>query len=306
MSSNRHSIYLLFLVLLVVAVIILTLFSFPDKNLHIIACDVGQGDAILVIHEKTQILFDGGPGRKVLDCLGRHMPFWDRHIEVVIITHPEKDHYGGIIDVVENYNVGTILTSGFDSISPEWGVLEQEVGGKGIRVVQAKSGQMIGKGLMQLDIVYPDTQIIGQEVSKFSSIKQSNESNVLGSFTGGESLNNLSLVVILKFGEFEALLTGDIEDTASDKVAEILKERKIDFEYIKVPHHGSKNGLSQNLLDAIHAEISTISSGKNNSYGHPHDEVLKMLNNEKIYILRTDQIGDIEVVTDGNSYRIED
>ena len=76
-----------------------------DINLQIIACDVGQGDAILIQKNTTQVLIDGGPNQSVLNCLGRHLPFWDKQIELVILTHPQEDHYAGLIDVFKTYKI---------------------------------------------------------------------------------------------------------------------------------------------------------------------------------------------------------
>src|SRR3989344_2631863 len=102
-------------ILVLITITVWTAVFSVDNKLHIVACDVGQGDAILIQKNTTQILIDGGPNQKVLDCLGRHMPFWDRTIEFVILTHPELDHYGGLIDVVKTYNIKTYAHNGTTS-----------------------------------------------------------------------------------------------------------------------------------------------------------------------------------------------
>ena len=86
-------------------------FSASDEKLHLIACDVGQEDAILVVYKGNQILIDGGPDRRVLDCLVKYIPFWDKKIELVILTHPQDDHYGGLIEVFRSYEVGTFVAN---------------------------------------------------------------------------------------------------------------------------------------------------------------------------------------------------
>src|SRR3989337_1643687 len=96
-SSKRLFSILIF----VLATVWIIAYQYPDNNLHLIACDVGQGDAMLAVYGKTQILVDGGPGRQVLDCLSEHLPFWDREIELVVSTHPQQDHYGGLVDVFQ-------------------------------------------------------------------------------------------------------------------------------------------------------------------------------------------------------------
>ncbi len=103
--------YLSFSLILVLSVVWLAVITFPDNNLHIIACDVGQGDAMLLTYKNFQVLIDGGPNSKVLPCLSGHMPFWDRQIEVVILTHPEADHFIGLIDVFKNYKIKYFLAN---------------------------------------------------------------------------------------------------------------------------------------------------------------------------------------------------
>src|SRR3990167_10041666 len=107
--------YILGLFALVLGLVGLSLGYAPDGQLHLIACDVGQGDGILAIYKDTQILIDGGPGEGVLECLGRYVPFWDRELELVVLTHPQLDHYGGLIEVFKRYNVDTFLVNGLDS-----------------------------------------------------------------------------------------------------------------------------------------------------------------------------------------------
>jgi len=255
-------------------------FQMPDSALHIIACDVGQGDAILIFTGSTQILVDGGPNNKVLSCLSKYMPFWDREIELVVLTHPEKDHYFGLIEVFRRYRVDNLLSNQTASGGQEYGVLEKEVGREGVTEITPDVGKTIRVGLMSLDILYPT---VG-----FQSTK----------------VNEYSIVTLLKYKEFEALLTGDINQAISDQLSMIGQIASV--EYIKVPHHGSRDGLMENLLKAIDPKIAVISLGKNNSYGHPHEEILQMLNKYQVRILRTDETGDVEVVTDGERYWIKE
>ena len=120
--------YALGLLSLVLVVVLIAVVSFDNKNFHIVACDVGQGDAILAYYGSTQVLVDGGPNSKVLDCLSKYMPFWDREIEGVILTHPESDHYTGLIEVFKRYDVDVFLANGLDSSSQAYQVLKKEVG----------------------------------------------------------------------------------------------------------------------------------------------------------------------------------
>ncbi len=284
--------YVYGLFILILALIGLSLGVSPDENLHLIACDVGQGDAILAVNKNTQILIDGGPDERVLQCLGKYLPFWDRDLELVILTHPQVDHYGGLIEVFTRYHVDTFVANGLDSGASSYQALKKAVGGSGARVVNPREGLVLRVGLIYLDILSPSQSLLTQEASD-------SEANVLGAYTSTRDANDFSVVAILRLGEFDALLTGDIGPT---EIPEILALGKVkDVEYIKIPHHGSKNGLTLELLEASSPETAVISVGKN-SYGFPSEEVLQMLEEAKVRTLRTDTEGDIEVVSDGLSF----
>ena len=285
--------YLLGFLALATATIFIAVFSGQDEKLHLIACDVGQGDAILAIYKNNQVLIDGGPDKKVLDCLSRHMSYWDKKIEVVMLTHPQQDHYGGLIDVFKSYEVETFVGNAVDSSSQGYQVLKNLVERSGARVINPNEETTIRLGLIYLDIVSPLKGLLAAETTQ-------NDSDVLGAFTTNRDLNDFSIVAILSLGDFDALLTGDV---GPEIIPEIIAAGEIkDIEYIKVPHHGSKNGLTQELLDASMPEVAVISVGKNNSYGHPNEEILKMLSDKNIKIERTDEMGDIEIITDGESW----
>lgn len=285
--------YLLGFLALATATIFIAVFSGQDEKLHLIACDVGQGDAILAIYKNNQVLIDGGPDKKVLDCLSRHMSYWDKKIEVVMLTHPQQDHYGGLIDVFKSYEVETFVGNAVDSSSQGYQVLKNLVERSGARVINPNEETTIRLGLIYLDIVSPLKGLLAAETTQ-------NDSDVLGAFTTNRDLNDFSIVAILSLGDFDALLTGDV---GPEIIPEIIAAGEIkDIEYIKVPHHGSKNGLTQELLDASMPEVAVISVGKNNSYGHPNEEILKMLSDKNIKIERTDEMGDIEIITDRESW----
>jgi len=283
----------LFGVLVLAAITIwLAVIVSPDNKLHLIACDVGQGDAILVTYRKTQVLVDGGPDRSVLTCLSEHMPFWDREIEVVILTHPETDHFTGLIEVFKRYRIKNMVATPLDASSQGYQVLKNIVGGSGTRVVNPTSGMVIRLGLLYLDIVYPVSKDLGLTNSFINN-------DVLGAFSSNKSPNDFSIVTNLRLGEFDALLTGDIGPKVTNDVLATGKIRDID--YIKIPHHGSKNGLTKELLEASVPEIAVISVGKN-PWGHPNKEVLELLESYELDIYRTDQHGNVEVVTDGKKW----
>lgn len=263
---------IIYILILIVFGVWISVFQTQTSNLQIIACDVGQGDSILIQYKTDQILIDGGPNRDVLDCLGRHMPYWDREIELVILTHPEKDHYGGLIEVFKRYQVQTFLTN--DLSKPKFSsegvtVLRNSIGGSGARVVNPTAGTKVRLGLIYLDILHPTENFEDRNT------------------------NNYSIVTLLTYNNFKAIFTGDIETAISDRLSAVSEIQ--DVNYIKIPHHGSKNGITEKLLRVTMPDTAVISVGVKNPYGHPHKEVLDLLNKYSKKILRTDEMGDVVV-----------
>lgn len=280
---------------LILSVFAIAIFQLPDNNLHIIACDVGLGDAILITQGTNQILTDGGPGKSVLDCLGRHMPFWDREIEFIISTHPDADHSTGLVSVVEDYEVDKILINPIDPGTQVYEALKNAVGGMDVEVINPTAGMRLRLGLIQLDILNPTDGLINR-------LKVVKKGDNLSKYEISKDTNLYSIMYELSFGEFRGLFTGDIPSEVSDAYAESSPVGTV--QYIKIPHHGSVNGLTQVLLEKTKPAIAVISVDKN-QWGFPREEILQMLNKFGVNVLRTDQLGDIEITTDGNSYWID-
>ena len=289
--------YFLAFLTLIAATIWLAVAVYPDPRLRLIACDVGQGDAILAVYGKTQILIDGGPGSKVLDCLADYLPFWDKEIELVILTHPQTDHFAGLNEVFRGYKVNAYLTTPIDASTQGYQVLKSTVGGSGAKVINPTTGMVIRFGLLHLDILWPSESFLTEKIENYSS------TSVLGAFSATGDPNDYSVVLNLRLGDFDALLTADIGPAVIDNILETGKVHNV--EYIKIPHHGSKNGLTTELVYATTPEIAVISVGKN-PWGHPHREVLDMLESYGLRVLRTDEVGDVEVVTDGERWWVKD
>lgn len=283
------------LLVLILAVIVLAITQIPDKYLHIIACDVGQGDAILITFGSSQILTDGGPSSEVLDCLGKYMPFWDRTIELVVLTHSDADHSTGVVSVLQNYKVDKILINPIDSGTQVYQALKKEVGGRGIMVINPVEGMQLRLGLIYLDILSPTDELINRLTVK-------TEGDKLSQYSVSEDTNLYSIVYLLSFKEFSGLFTGDIPpEISSGLAAEHLVSR---VNYIKIPHHGSVNGLTEDLLKASEPKVAVISVGKN-QWGHPRTEILELLAKYGVKTFRTDEVGDIEMITDGEKVWIK-
>jgi len=236
--------------------------TLPNTKPMVVVCDVGQGDAILATYKNTQILFDVGPdNKKVLKCLENHMPFWDKTIEVVVLSHGDSDHVGGLNDVIKTYKVKNFFSNGY--LNKE---IEQKIYSKKI-----SQSDVISISLFSFDVVWPD-QKLEKEVD-------GNENSVAG-------------ILSIKNSSWTMFLSGDMEMEAEQKLIwrEVLNKP---VTVLKVSHHGSKTATSQELLEILKPKTAVISVGKNNRFGHPTKEVLERLKNNGAEIKRADEIGEI-------------
>ncbi len=282
-------------------------FSLPDNRLHLVFCDVGQGDAILITYKQTQILVDGGPNNKVLGCLADNIPFWDRTLEMVILTHPEADHFSGLIDVIKRYNVKQFVVN---SIIPESTGLPSEAlpaGGaklgfwefyqvvldEKVNIYSPQAGDRLKIGPIELLVLWP------KEKLGDNRLWLRDTPSVLGTATYPGKINETSIVLKLSFGNFDTLLTGDIDFDVEKQVN--LSRQRGEIEVLKIAHHGSKYSTGEEFLKKIKPQLAVISVGKN-SFGHPTKEVIEKLRDLDIKILRTDQEGEIRVVSDGKNW----
>ena len=268
----------------------------PDDKLHLFFCDVGQGDAILARYKSSQVLIDGGRVKnsgKLLKCLAEAMPFWDRKIEMVVATHPDEDHFGGLIEAVRRYQIGVFLHNGLDK-PDSWQfqklkslVIEQKIYSR-----KAVADERFRAGKMYFDILWPGVEA--------KPAKKTLPKGFLNLENSGGDFNQQSIVLHLRFGQFDSLLTGD----ATVDVEQILAWRKklSQVEVLKLGHHGSKTSTSEEILLAAQPQLAIISVGKDNRFGHPAPEVLERLKKYKIPYLRTDELGTIEIVSDGKKW----
>ena len=253
------------------------------RFLEVIFFDVGQGDAIFIeTPSYHQILIDGGPDSTILEKLSKEMPFWDRSIDLIILTHPERDHLTGLIEVLEKYKVENILWTGIVRDTAEYKEWKKLIEEEKAEIFIAKAGQKISCLTWQikqcdLEILQPFESLEGKEF---------------------KDSNNTSIISKLVFGKNSFLFTGDAYKDVEGKL--INKEAEIDSDVLKVAHHGSKTSSSEEFLKAVSPEIAVISVGRENKYGHPNEEVLELLEKYGIRVLRTDKDGDIKIISDGN------
>lgn len=258
--------------------------KFHDGKLHVVFCDVGQGDAILIrTPEGNTLLYDGGPDQKVLSCLQEHMPFWDRSIELMLLSHPHADHLIGLTSVLKRYTVLSFDTERLKNETAMYtGLLDL------LRKQKAKTRFVLrGDSYTTSD---------GVVLCVLSPSREYLEETSPGGLIG-ERKEFASLIIKLSYKDFDVLLTGD-----SQKEAFLREEFAAgSVEVLQVPHHGSRTGLDRQVLHLLRPTLAVISVGENN-YGHPSTEIVKILSEEDIKILRTDRNGNIEIVSDGNKW----
>ncbi len=255
----------------------LAAFQGPDGLLHVYFLDVGQGDAILIRSPGgRQVLVDGGPSPTQLAWqVGRRLPFWDRSLDVVILSHPDGDHINGLIPLVERYDVSLVIDSPLSAQAREGGPWLAALQRHGVRREVGQRGQRIhlGDGVW-LDLLHPpDPPLQGTSADE----------------------NNNSVVVRLGYGRICLLLTGDVE-TAGEEI--LLQEgASLRCPVLKVSHHGSAGATSEAFLAAAAPQVAIIQVGAENRFGHPAAALLDRLAATRVY--RTDQNGTIEVISDG-------
>lgn len=248
----------------------------------------------------SDMLIDGGPNEKVLSCLGKNMPFYDRKIDVIVLSHPQKDHLQGLISVLERYNVKYIVIGVVGNDSEGYRKLVGLIDKKKINYKNLFQGDFFQLGQVKLNILWPEKKWLAEKVNNFTTEMNNQQNAVLGISTDRE-LNDFSYYMHLQYGNFDALFTGDGDSVIQPEI--ITSAVLSDIELLKFPHHGSKTAILASFLDIIKPEVAVISSGKN-PWGHPTKEALKILNDRMIKILRTDQSGDIEIISDGINWRV--
>jgi competence protein ComEC len=273
MSKIKLSNFLIYLILgLVFGVALLNIDSEAqlqteafEPKIHFL--DVGQGDATLVeITPNTQLLIDGGPDKSLLDDLGKLMPFDDRKIEYIILSHAHADHFMGLVYLLERYEISQIYLTDYGNRSEDFLYFMKNITEKNIKMSLIGRGDVINLGIFEVYTVWPPK---------------------------GESINDLndaSLVFYLNSKDVSVLFTGDVSYQILDKIKGDLRPADI----LKVSHHGSRTGTSSEFVNVVQSRFAIIPVGQKNRFGHPHSQVLALLKN--MTILRTDRDGTISFI----------
>lgn len=282
---NNFKIFFLTLLLAINATVwIVAEASDRGEMLSVVFLNVGQGDAIFIeAPNGNQILIDGGSNKKVLSGLSRFIPFYDHSIDAMLATHPDKDHIAGLSHVVKNYRVSQYYETGKISKSSFYTELENEIEKRGIE-----------KNIVQRGVVI----VLDRGRNIYLRVLSPNE----GTF--GEDTNSSSIVVKLFYGDRSFLLMGDVPKKVEKKlVSQYGKDLQSDI--LKLGHHGSRTSSDEYFVSVVSPAYAIISAGLNNSYGHPHKEVLDVLSKFKVPHFETFKDGDIVVKTDGKELKYE-
>ncbi len=257
------------------------------NNLTVAFLDIGQGDSIFIeAPNGNQILVDAGPNAKVLQELGGVMPWYDKSLDMIVVTNPDKDHIAGFVDVLKRFDVQYVLEPGTENKTLINTTLHELMSQKNVEKGIARRGMEIvldKKRNIILTILFPDS-----DVSKLKS-------------------NDGSIVMRLTYGETEVMLTGDAPTSVEKHILSLDNSDPqfgLQSDILKIGHHGSKTSTSKEFVTAVKPAYAVISSGKGNKYGHPTPETLATLGTFPLQVLRTDELGTIIMKSDGKSFAL--
>ncbi len=252
-----------------------------SQYLKVAFLDVGQGDAIYIeAPNGKQVLIDGGPDARVLPVLEDVMPLFDTSIDMIISTHADADHIGGLPSVIDNYTVTNVLENGYKGETKIYKKFEEKIIEKNIKKDIAHSGMHIvldEKENIYLDIIFPD-----REVSNMKT-------------------NDGSIVSRLVYNDQSVMLTGDATLYTEKIIMQNYNNSELKSTILKLGHHGSNTSSGNSWLSAVSPAYTIISAGVDNKYGHPHPDVLSRLENFKMSYLTTFKEGTIVFKSDGVS-----
>ena len=279
MIKNLIFIIILFLIVFDFLIWAEIAFGGPNGNTELYFLNVGQGDGELVIWQNNiKTLIDAGPTNKAAAEFSYLFSPFNRYIDLVILTHPELDHFGGLIDIMKRYQIGAFIFNGATKDSNGFNDLEKIIQENKIKTIILSEGDKIKYLENYFDVLSP---------SNNSSSGTTNEDG---------------LVLKLDSQNLKALFTADIgEKTEKDLIRKYGDYLRADI--LKVAHHGSKFSSSENFLAMVSPKISIFEVGKN-SYGHPNDGVIERLKNLGSKIFRTDENGTIKISVDSGKIDI--
>jgi len=255
----------------------------PDETMRVAFLDVGQGDAVFIeAPNGRQMVIDGGPSRRVVRELGAVMPFWDRSIDLVLATHPDKDHMGGLIDVLAAYDVSAVLRGGTRTDTDIFDYWRRRIEPADVEERVVYAGQTVRLSpRVHFDVLFPPRAVNTREMEP----------------------NNGSVVGRLVYGDTAFLLSGDAP-VAVEKYLARTYQGNLESEVLKVGHHGSDTSTSRPWLGWSDPQWAVISAGKDNRHGHPAPSVVERLKRFDIEILQTKKRGTMVFESDGERVKL--
>ncbi|MGC9968900.1 MAG: MBL fold metallo-hydrolase [Minisyncoccia bacterium] len=251
------------------------------REAHEYFLDVGQGDSeLIVLPGNIKIMTDAGPTSAVIDALQKVLPQGDRYIDIAIVSHPELDHFGGYLDVLDRYDVGAFVYNGRDGDTKEWWTLLTKIAAKHIPLITLGAGDVIRYSGVEIDLLSPDE-----------------------TFIRSAELNDTGLVELVKTDGFRTLLSADTGSNVEDYLLQDGTDLRADI--LKVPHHGSKYASDDAFLRAVDPKVAVIEVGAKNVYGHPSKEALaRLASSTRAAIFRTDRDGTVEIFSRDGAIKI--
>lgn len=266
---------ILALIIVIIAIYVLYYGQNTSDLLTLSVCDVGQGDGVVMKSpERNLVIIDGGPDRKVLDCLEDLSSFKAYEIQAMILTHPHKDHATGLLEILDRYKVKELyLSYDLEYENSEYKAFRKKLRDTNVHFVTAGDGVDIERGL-RLDFVWPVEGYVTKDV------------------------NDISIVTRVSYGQSCFLETGDAGEDFEDYYVSKYGYCQV----LKVGHHGSRFSTSDKFLSVVEPEMAVISSGVN-TYGHPSYVVIDRLQRAGAEIFRTDEAM-VKIVSDGTGWYI--
>jgi len=285
------------ILLVVLAVIIILLLvswrSSLSHDLKVYFFDVGQGDGMLIRTPSQQnIIIDGGPDNLFINKLGQTLPFYDRTIDLMVLTHAHDDHLFGLIEVLKRYRVKEVLYSGALHTTDAYLQWLKIIRDKKIPLTIAIVGQEFifgesksGGNPVKLQVLYPLKNLANRQF---------------------KDLNDSSVVTQLTYGQTKFLLMGDLPQAGEGEILKYFQKpdknlKELHSQVIKIGHHGSAGSSALDFLQAVQPDFAVISAGQDNKFGHPSARTIRRLKSLGIKIYRTDQLGDILFISNGQT-----
>lgn len=241
--------------------------------------DIGQGSAALIKTPDGQIvLFDGGPDARLLSKVGSVLPSWQRDVDLMLASHPDTDHIAGFVPLSKSYEVQTFGDPGLFEGNPLEDSLLSVLQKQNTNIKKLQAGDILKVGEVEIKVLSPSKE---EEKNTDTNIR--------------------SLVILVTYGKVRTLFMGDASVEVESR---LVKEGIEPVDVLVVGHHGSISASSTEFLEVIKPKWAIISAGLDNDFGHPHPVVLERLKAANVQVLRTDQMFDILLKTDGNKVQI--